>query len=39
MACEEGVLLTEPEEIQREALKHFEKLFEDISIDKDLTDI
>ena len=32
-----GVLLTDPIEIQKEALKYFEQLFEDIPIDQDYT--
>ena len=39
MESEEGVLLTDPVEIQKEALKYFEKLFEDIPIDTDYTEI
>ena len=39
MESEEGVLLTDPGEIQKEALKCFEKLFEDIPIDTDYTEI
>ena len=39
MESEEGVLLTDPGEIQKEALKYFEKLFEDIPIDTDYTEI
>ena len=35
----EGVLLTDPEEIQKESLKYFETLFKDIPMDNDYVDI
>ena len=35
----EGVLLTDPEEIQKESLKYFETLFKDIPMDNDYVGI
>ena len=35
----EGVLLTDPVEIQKESLRYYEKLFENLPMDKDYVSI
>ena len=39
MENQDGVLLTDPTELQKESLKYYERLFEDIPIDNDYTNI
>ena len=39
MMNEEGVLITEPEEIEKLALQHYQKLFENLPIDEDLKEM
>ena len=39
MENDDGVLLTYPTEIQKEAIKYYEKLFEDLPIDPEFMEV